>query len=59
MILEKIKHRAESSGTEAKVKYIVFEGEGHGWRKSEHVKQAMEEELKWYEDVFGFGHRED
>lgn len=38
---------------DGKVEYIVFEGEGHGFRKAENVKRALEEELKFYEDVFG------
>lgn len=49
MIVEKIKGRG------GKVKYIEFEGEGHGWRKSETVKRATEEEMAWYEEVFGLG----
>ncbi|GJE93608.1 alpha/beta hydrolase [Phanerochaete sordida] len=36
-----------------KVEYIVFEGEGHGWRKAENVKRSLEEELHFYEGVFG------
>ncbi|KAF8311876.1 alpha/beta-hydrolase [Clavulina sp. PMI_390] len=59
MIVTKIKERlaesGESEAIEKKVKYIVFEGEGHGWRKSENVKRGMEEELGWYERVFGLG----
>lgn len=47
MIVKKIE------GQGGKVKCIVFEGEGHGFRKSENVKRATEEELAWYEEVFG------
>ncbi|KAJ2956743.1 hypothetical protein NUW54_g14646 [Trametes sanguinea] len=36
-----------------RVEYIVFEGEGHGWRKAENIKTALEKELAFYEDVFG------
>jgi dipeptidyl aminopeptidase/acylaminoacyl peptidase len=36
-----------------KVKYILFEGEGHGWRKAENIKKGLEEELNWYEDLIG------
>jgi dipeptidyl aminopeptidase/acylaminoacyl peptidase len=36
-----------------RVKYILFEGEGHGWRKAEHIKKGLEAELAWYQDVFG------
>ncbi|CDO77752.1 hypothetical protein BN946_scf184993.g15 [Trametes cinnabarina] len=35
------------------VEYIVFEGEGHGWRKAETIRAAIEKELSFYEDVFG------
>ena len=38
---------------QGKVKYILFEGEGHGWRKAENIKRAWEAELDWYEEVFG------
>ncbi|EKM51241.1 uncharacterized protein PHACADRAFT_263278, partial [Phanerochaete carnosa HHB-10118-sp] len=34
------------------VEYTVFQGEGHGWRKAENVKRALEEELKLYKNVF-------
>ena len=34
------------------VKYIAFEGEGHGWRKAENIKRALEEELAFYEETF-------
>ncbi|KDN39259.1 alpha/beta-hydrolase [Tilletiaria anomala UBC 951] len=36
-----------------KVKYILFEGEGHGFRQAENQKRALVEELKWYEDMLG------
>ncbi|KAI0329778.1 alpha/beta-hydrolase [Cubamyces sp. BRFM 1775] len=36
-----------------RVEYIVFEGEGHGWRKAENIRTALEKELSFYEDVFG------
>jgi len=49
MLVDKIKE------TGGKVKYILFEGEGHGFRKSENVKRALEEELAWYENIFGLG----
>ena len=31
----------------------MFEGEGHGWRKAETIKAALEAELSWYEDLIG------
>lgn len=36
-----------------RVEYVLFEGEGHGFRKSENIKAALEKELAFYEDVFG------
>ncbi|KZT67503.1 alpha/beta-hydrolase [Daedalea quercina L-15889] len=36
-----------------RVEYTVFEGEGHGWRKAETIKAAIEQELHFYEAVFG------
>lgn len=37
----------------AKVKYILFQGEGHGFRKAENKIKALEAEIKWYEEVLG------
>lgn len=36
-----------------RVEYVLFEGEGHGWRKAETIQKALEEELKFYNSVFG------
>ncbi|KAF8589761.1 alpha/beta-hydrolase [Ramaria rubella] len=36
-----------------RVRYIVFEGEGHGWRKAENIKRGLELEQAWYQEVFG------
>ena len=36
-----------------KVEYVVFEGEGHGWRQSENIKAALEKELGFYEEILG------
>jgi dipeptidyl aminopeptidase/acylaminoacyl peptidase len=36
------------------VAYIVFEGEGHGFRKAENIQKALENELYFYSRVFGF-----
>ena len=36
------------------VAYITFEGEGHGFRKAESIKRALEAELYFYGRVFGF-----
>lgn len=36
------------------VAYIAFEGEGHGFRRAENIKRALEAELYFYGHVFGF-----
>ena len=36
------------------VAYLAFAGEGHGFRKAENVKRALEAELYFYGRVFGF-----
>ena len=36
------------------VAYMPFEGEGHGFRKAENIKRALEGELYFYGRVFGF-----
>ena len=36
-----------------RVEYVLFEGEGHGWRKGENIITALEKELAFYNDVFG------
>lgn len=36
----------EHGGT---VGYRLFEGEGHGWRRSETIKEAVELEHDWYD----------
>ncbi|EMD35932.1 hypothetical protein CERSUDRAFT_115835 [Gelatoporia subvermispora B] len=36
-----------------RVEYVVFEGEGHGWRKAETIKAALSKELSFYQDVLG------
>ncbi|PCH34655.1 alpha/beta-hydrolase, partial [Wolfiporia cocos MD-104 SS10] len=45
---DEIVNAIEKNGGE--VKCIVFDGEGHGWRKAETIKAALENELQWYED---------
>jgi dipeptidyl aminopeptidase/acylaminoacyl peptidase len=34
------------------VEYVLFEGEGHGFRKGENVKKALETEREFYEKIF-------
>lgn len=36
------------------VSYVAFAGEGHGFRKAENIKRALEGELYFYGRVFGF-----
>ena len=36
------------------VAYVPFAGEGHGFRKAENIKRALEGELYFYGRVFGF-----
>jgi dipeptidyl aminopeptidase/acylaminoacyl peptidase len=36
------------------VAYIPFEGEGHGFRQAENIRGALESELSFYGQVFGF-----
>ncbi|TDL23512.1 alpha/beta-hydrolase [Rickenella mellea] len=45
-----VKAIRESGG---RVEYTLFEGEGHGWRKVENIKAALEKELAFYMDVLG------
>ena len=41
------------------VAYVLFEGEGHGFRKAENVCRALESELAFYGRVFGFAPADD
>ena len=36
------------------VTYLLFEGEQHGFRKAENIKRALEAELSFYSQIFGF-----
>ena len=36
------------------VAYVPFEGEQHGFRRSENIKRSMEVELYFYSRVFNF-----
>jgi dipeptidyl aminopeptidase/acylaminoacyl peptidase len=36
------------------VAYLSFEGEGHGFRRAETIRRALEAELSFYGQVFGF-----
>lgn len=38
-----------------KVEYRLFEGEGHGWRKAETIKKALEEEIAFYTKTLNIG----
>lgn len=39
---------------EIPVAYVLFEGEGHGFRKAANVSRALESELGFYGRIFGF-----
>ena len=36
------------------VAYCPFEGEGHGFRQAVNIKRALEGELYFYGQIFGF-----
>jgi dipeptidyl aminopeptidase/acylaminoacyl peptidase len=36
------------------VAYVLYEGEQHGFRKSENIKRTLDGELYFYAQVFGF-----
>lgn len=36
------------------VAYLTFEGEGHGFRRAENIKRALDGELYFYSRIFGF-----
>ncbi|OIP78556.1 MAG: peptidase [Oscillatoriales cyanobacterium CG2_30_44_21] len=36
------------------VAYVAFEGEQHGFRKAENIKQALDGEFSFYAQIFGF-----
>ncbi len=36
------------------VAHVTFEGEGHGFRRAENIKRALDGELYFYGRVFGF-----
>jgi dipeptidyl aminopeptidase/acylaminoacyl peptidase len=40
-----------SSG--GQVKYTEYDGEGHGWRRAETIRAALEEEFAFYQHILG------
>ncbi|KAH8101563.1 alpha beta-hydrolase [Cristinia sonorae] len=36
-----------------KAELLLFDGEGHGWRKSSTVQASLEKELQWFGEVLG------
>ena len=36
-----------------RVDYVLYDGEGHGWKKAENIKDALVKEFAFYQDVFG------
>jgi dipeptidyl aminopeptidase/acylaminoacyl peptidase len=39
----------EQQGGAERVKYRLFEGEGHGWRLAESIEEAVRIEHDWYD----------
>jgi dipeptidyl aminopeptidase/acylaminoacyl peptidase len=37
------------------VEYKLYEGEGHGWRQGKNIADALEREIRFYEDVLRIG----
>ncbi|PWN26378.1 hypothetical protein BDZ90DRAFT_280890 [Jaminaea rosea] len=52
MIVEAIKGQ-KGDGGEGRVKYLLFEGEGHGFRQKENVVRMLQEEEGWYRRTLG------
>ncbi|KAM0791926.1 hypothetical protein ACM66B_004180 [Microbotryomycetes sp. NB124-2] len=48
-----IKDKILETNPDAKVDLIMFEGEGHGFRKAENKSKSMMEELKFVRNTFG------
>ena len=48
MIVEALRERG------VPVAYLLFEGEQHGFRKAENIRRALDAELSFYAQVFGF-----
>lgn len=42
-----------------RVEYRLFEGEGHGWRKTKTIELAVEQELAFYQEVLGLTDEEE
>ena len=40
-------------GVGGKADIVLFDGEGHGWRKSSTIRAALEKELEWFGEVLG------
>ncbi len=36
------------------VAYLLFDGEQHGFRRAENIRRALDAELSFYAQVFGF-----
>lgn len=45
---EKIVHTIIEQGGANRVQYRLFQGEGHGWRLAETIKEAVRLEHDWY-----------
>jgi dipeptidyl aminopeptidase/acylaminoacyl peptidase len=42
------------AGNDVPYAYLLFQGEGHGFRRSENIRRSLEAELSFYGQVFGF-----
>jgi len=45
---------AERWAREVPVAYLLFDGEQHGFRRAENIRRALDAELSFYAQVFGF-----
>lgn len=43
-------HQIKRNGGRAELH--IFEGEGHGWRQAQTIREALEREIAWYQGVF-------
>ena len=41
-------------GRKVPVAYLLFDGEQHGFRRAENIRRALDAELSFYAQVFGF-----
>jgi dipeptidyl aminopeptidase/acylaminoacyl peptidase len=49
MIVDALRHKG------VPVAYVAFEGEQHGFRQAPNIRRALDSELSFYAQIFGFG----